>query len=273
MAYLLLRNDIGWKMLSEQERASIIKANMDCNVNRDDYANPEKYGAERLIGGENWDNFQTWPDDVRSQALLKMLNDNRPARVLEIGPGAGFYTRGLCEHAAVKEYTAVDIGGAFLDFLRPRLETIKKRKNFNYNLITGEITGVNIPEKFDLIVLLSTVHHIPNRIDLFKKLSDMLVDGGTIYCFDPSHYLPRIAGLLKKCVFNGYLKKECRLNNISTHHMCSLGEYKHIIGAVGDLKIEKVFYKFPERIRQFGKFLYPAILFSNEIGVVLRKTP
>jgi SAM-dependent methyltransferase len=271
MMYLLLRNDIGWGLLSEQERQSVIAANKVYNVKRDDYANPQMYGSVRCDGGENWDNFRLNSDDVRMNALLQVLDSLKPARVLEIGPGAGFYTRCICEHSSVREYTAVDIGQAFLDYLSPRLEKIKERKDFKYNLISGEITEINLADKFDLVILLSTVHHIPNRTELFKKLADMLTDSGVIFCFDPSHYLPRILGLIKKFIFNGYLRKEFYSKNISTHHMCSYGEYKRITKRIGNLKIEKTFYKLPERIKRFKWLLPSGMLFSNEIGIMLKK--
>lgn len=271
LAYLLLRNDIGWKILSDNEKRMVIEANKNYNVHRQDYSNPQLYGADRHIGGENWDTFDLKKTDVRGQALLNLLNKKKPAKVFEVGPGAGFYTRLICEYSTVGEYTAIDIGQAFLDYLSPRLEKIKEQKKFNYNLISGEITEINFAEKFDLVVLLSTVHHIPNRMELFKKLGDMLTSGGVIFCFDPSHYLPRILGLTKKCIFNGYLRKEYYLKNISTHHMCSFGEYRRITRQIGDLKIEKTFYKLPERLKKLKWLQRFGMLFSNEIGIIFKK--
>jgi SAM-dependent methyltransferase len=271
LAYLLLRNDIGWKMLSNDEKRMVIEANRKHNVHRPDYSNPELYGINRHTGGENWDNFQLRQDDIRAQTLLSLLNDKRAVKVLEVGPGAGFHTRLICEHSTVREYTAVDIGRAFLDYLSPRLEKIKVQKNFKYNLISGEITEIDLAEKFDLIILLSTVHHIPNRTELFRKLCDMLTDEGVIFCFDPSHYLPRILRLIRKCVFDGYLRKEFYLKNVSTHHMCSLGEYKRITGQMKNLKIEKTFYKLPKKIEKFEWLFRSSKLFSNEIGIIFKK--
>lgn len=271
LSYLLLRNDIGWKMLSDNEKQMVIEANKDYNTHRQDYSNPQIYGINRSTGGENWDAFQLRQDDIRAQVLLNLLNDKKLAKVLEVGPGAGFHTRLICEHSDVREYTAVDIGRAFLDYLSPRLEKIRGQRDFRYDLISGEITEINLTEKFGLIVLLSTVHHIPNRTAFFKKLGDMLADGGFIFCFDPSHYLPRILNLIKKCIFSGYLRKEFYLKNISTHHMCSLGEYRQITGQMKNLKIEKTFYKLPKKIEKFKWLFRSGALFSNEIGVIFKK--
>ena len=185
-------------MLSCKEKQMVLAANKKDNVCREDYAVPQKYGTGRCDGGENWDNFRFKADDIRTVTLQRLLDAYKPSKVLEIGPGAGYHTRLICEHNAVSEYTAIDIGRAFLDFLQPKLELVKRQKKFNYSLIAGEITEFDLPNKYDFIVLLSTVHHIPNRLELFAKLNDILADNGTIFCFDPSHYLPRIIGLLKK---------------------------------------------------------------------------
>ena len=56
--YLILRNDISWKLLSDSEKNIIKKANFKHNNFRDDYASPEKYGSGRKELGESWDTFK-----------------------------------------------------------------------------------------------------------------------------------------------------------------------------------------------------------------------
>lgn len=272
LLYLLLRNDVSWRLLSAKEKEAILEANKNYNTEREDYANPEKYGAERYLNGENWDSFQLRKEDYRGQILLKILERENPQKVLEVGPGAGFHSKLICEYKTVTHYTAIDIGQAFLDYLCPCLEKIKEKKQFTYNLILGEITETALADKYNLIVLFSTVHHIPNRTDLFNNLNNLLLQNGIIFCFDPSHYIPRILGLIKKCLFQGYLRKKYRSGNLSTHHMCSLGEYKKIVRQVPDLKIEEVFFKPPDRIKEYNRLFISSRWFSNEIGIVFRKT-
>lgn len=274
LLYLLLRNDISWGLLSEGERQLILEANKKYNTERDDYANPEKYGTNRCEGGKNWNSYSKHGDDHREMVLQRILDEGKPRKVLEIGPGAGFYTRAICEYPTVEDYTAIDVGQAFLDYLRPFLEAISKRRRFTYNLIQGEVTQVRLPDKCDLIVLFSTVHHIPNRVDLFRGLAGMLSENGIIFCFDPSHYLYRIWHLMKNCVTAGYLKKDFYLNrgNLSTHHMCSYGEYKKIARKVDELRIKKVLYKLPNKVKKYNWLFVPNRWFSTEIGVIFEKS-
>ena len=273
IAYYLLRNDQSWKLLPDKEKEMVLSENRKHNIGREDYADPEMYGKERFTGGENWDSFQLSPDDTRGQELFKLLRENNPENILEIGPGAGFYSRLICNYESVINYTAVDIGMAFLEYLRPRLEELKKEKNLAYSLVCGEITDIIISEKFDMIVLLSTVHHIPNRVDLFRRLNMFLKDRGTIFCVDPSHYMYRIAMLVYKCLFRGYLKKDFLKDksNFSTHHMCTCGEYRRIFRKISELNIERMFYSLPGKLKRINHPCLSNRWISSEIGIVIRK--
>lgn len=272
LLYLLLRNDYSWRLLSDEEKAIVLEANKEHNVTREDYANPEKYGGERNKGGENWDSFHLHEGDYRGQSLKKLLDEKKPRRVLEIGPGAGYYTRLICEYETVSHYTAIDIGQAFLEYLRPRLENTKQSKTFSYDLILGDVVEVDLRGSYDFIVLLSAIHHIPNRLELFEKLNSLLPSDRVIYSFHPSHYIPRIFNILRKCLFNGYLRKSFYLESVGTHHMCSLGEYKRIVCEISELKIEKFFYGFLGSIRKYRKSFLLSKWFSNEIGIVFKKS-
>lgn len=255
--YHFLRNDWSWRLLGNEGRQKVNAANFDQNTTREDY-NPEKYGGVRTLGGENWDNFHT--TDM-SQRIDRLLESN-PRRVLEIGHGAGFYTRQICEYPSVKEYTGIDINRQFFSYLATKLQSIKDIK---YNLICGDVLSAEIDDgKYDLIVLFSTVHHIPDRVGLFLKLKRALSENGVIFCTDPSHYIPRFVNLARKCLFKGYLGKKFyqKLTNLSTHNMCSVGEYKSVFSKSG-LQIDHIEYiqhpKFPRVGRWFSKEIYVTV--------------
>jgi SAM-dependent methyltransferase len=274
LLYLLLPNDISWKLLPPADKQAILEANRSHNVGRDDYAEPEKYGAGRKGRGENWDSFVLTDADYRAQALLRILEKNRPERVLEVGPGGGFHTRLLCEYRSVNHYCAVDIGQSFLEYLEPRLKALSEKKSLCYELVCGEFTQTELAGSYDMIMLFSAVHHIPNRTDLFGALAGMLAEGGVIFCFDPSHYLPRFFHLLVKSFASGYLRPDFYGNkgNLSTHHMCTLGEYRRIVRRIPEIRIEETICVLPKRLRNYRRMLVPNLLFSSEMGVVFRKS-
>ena len=208
-AYLLLRNDWGWKLLSREEKEIIHRANLEHNVERGDYKNPSEYGADRIEGGENWDNYSVETRGLRGHAIAKVLQQYNPVDVLEIGPGAGFYTKQIVIYDSVSNMTLVDVGEAFLNFLRPGLEELRNQKPaFNYDLVLKDAKDLDGTEgRFDAVFMSSVVHHIPDRIAVFQNLAGLVRPGGVIVCFDPSHYIERCARLLKRFRSAGFLKK------------------------------------------------------------------
>ncbi|MBT3996628.1 MAG: methyltransferase domain-containing protein [Chloroflexi bacterium] len=245
-AFLLLRNDLGWKLLSSEEKEIIHQANREHNVEREDYASPAEYGAERFSGGENWDNYSPETHGLRGDSIAKTLARYSPTDVLEIGPGAGFYTNQIASHESVKSMTLVDLGEAFLEFLRPKLEVLKEDKpDFDYNLVVKDAKDLSGDEAtYDAVFMSSAVHHIPDRIALFEILARVVRPGGVIVCFDPSHYLERLVRLSKRMRPGGYLRKSYYMDrtNLSTHQMCTYGEYKKICKSTGAFVIDEVSY-------------------------------
>lgn len=271
--YLLWRNDKIWPKLSQEEQERILLANRAYNNARDDYKNPEFYGEGRVVGGENWDASDDRLAFQRGLIINEVLEKQKPKSILEIGPGAGFYTRLICEKKYVQEYTGVDIVQPFLDYLKPRLDNLKTSKNnFVFQLVCDDFMNLSYASRFDLIVLLSTAHHIPNRQDLFSKLSGFLKKGGLILCIDPSHYWRRKLHLLGSIRFylkNSYYSKP---ENLCTHHMCSFEEYKKLASKSG-LSIEKEWYILPKKItgnRVLARHSWWRRL-SSEMGILFRK--
>lgn len=230
-----------------------------------------------MAGGDNWDSPASRLETERGRALHDTLVTYRPRRVLEIGPGGGFFTKMVCEFDSVEEYWAVDINDAFLKYLEPRIEHLKsKRPGLKAVFRAGDVVSLPLPEgHFDLIFLFSTVHHIPNRAQLFKGFARTLAHDGHILTFDPSHYLPRWLKLIR-CM-PSYLRRSfyTKIENLSTHHMCSKGEYRKLMRQTGSLSVEKFFWKWPRKIEEnrvlpdvVKPLLFP---FSHEIGMLGRK--
>jgi len=276
--YRLLRNDWSWRLLSADERKIVADANYRHNTLRPDYADPALYGAGRIAGGENWDSPGPRDGSHRGAFLARALDTHRPSAVLEIGPGAGFFTRDICLFDSVKEYCAVDINPAFLEYLAPRLQAVGLHRTFNYQLVEGDHGRIPGDRQFDLIVLLSSVHHIPDRVELFRSLLASLAPGGVIVCHDPSHYLPRLRHIMRK-MRRGQLAKRFYLNrdNVATHNMCSLGEYSAICRRVGACRLIVASCRVGPRSERAVAALPRPIadrlrrILSDEIGVVIRR--
>ena len=236
--YLMLRNDISWSLLSSKEKEIIHAANEFHNNERPDYANPDDYQS-----GKSFDSDEDRLATTRGKILYDFLEQNQPQTVIELGPGSGFLTRMICEHPAVQHYIAVDINQAFLSWLDPRLAKVSEQKpGFNYDLVSGDFKSMDLP-LCDAVILLAAVHHIPDRQVLFKYLGRLLKGGGKVLAMDGSHYLPRMAQLLKK-YFAEYHKPAHwqQKHNLSTHHFCTWEEYKSIAKQTNSIQISRCCY-------------------------------
>ncbi len=114
--YLFYRNDRSWDLLSENEKDIIRKAIKNYNNIRPDYFSPEKYNA-----GLSFDSDENRLNSWRGQYIQNVLETEKPQKILEIGPGSGYYTRQIVESPSVQHYSGVDINEHFLTFLEPRL--------------------------------------------------------------------------------------------------------------------------------------------------------
>lgn len=269
--YLLFRNDKVWQKMSPENREVILSINKKFNCQRMDYLDANDYGAGRIVGGENWDSRVDRLSLCRGKVIHEILKQKEPKKVLEIGPGPGFYTKMICEHVSVREYVGVDVNRYFLDYLRLRLQSLSCVKNdFSFSLSNDDVANLGYQNHFDFIILISTVHHIFDRNDLFKNLSSFLKPGGTILCIDPSHYIIRVLQLLYKMCFCGYLlpKYYKDVSNLSTHSMCSYGEYMKLIKN-SRLNIVDEWYLLPKKKLVHGHSWLRFV--SQEIWVLLTK--
>lgn len=98
---------------------------------------------------------------------------NPPAQVLDLGCGPGTDTKYLSEKYAV---TGIEIVKKFAD--------IATFENPNAEIINADIITYELPKnKYKGIWSRDVLHHIPseNLPDVFKKLSDSLVENGILY--------------------------------------------------------------------------------------------
>ena len=184
---------------------------------------------------------------------MEFLDRVRPTSVVEVGPGSGYLTRTIVEHPAVKRYVAVDINGAFLKYLSPWLHRVSK-PGFSYELLTGTIGDLH-EHSFDAAVLMSVVHHIPDRVSLFSELGTRLRRPGHILAIDPTHYLLRLHRLLRKISERGYLSHhfaEARAGKLSTHAMCQLAEYRAVTRRTGFRLARVVYADHPSKVRRLA---------------------
>ena len=243
-------------MLTEAERQKLLLNNIEHNNFREDYLDPTQYGKGRCF-----DSKEDRTEELKGRWLQEFLDDFQPRMVVELGPGGGYYTRQIAEHPSVRRFHAVEINKVFLDYIADSLKTIKK-DSFNFSVHCMDFFTMDITNA-DAIIMMNTLHHIPNRGELFTKLHQMLRPGGLIICVDPSHYISRIRQLIGKILLPGYVEKMVTgTRNVSTHHFCTLGESRKLAGKTGfrivDIRYDAAWKFIPVRLLN-----RPAIIFDK----------
>lgn len=267
--FKLLPNHWSWACLSDDERARFQRGNVFQNTRRPDYADPAQYQA-----GVGFDTLEGHRSRNRDQ-LQAFLDRTRPTSVLEVGPGSGYLTRMIVTYPTVRRYVAVDINGAFLDHIRPRLAEL--RPDLSVSFVEGTVEDVPA-EVFDSAAICSAVHHIPDRDELFRQLGARLRPGGRILAVDPTHYLLQIRKIIRKIMTPGHLAQAIGLaqrSQLGTHAMCQLAEYRKIARHTGFKITRAEFSDQPRCVRRWRERGLPLgpmwRWFSQEILVELER--
>jgi ubiquinone/menaquinone biosynthesis C-methylase UbiE len=88
--------------------------------------------------------------------------------VADIGAGTGYFTVRLARAAARPKVYAVDIEAAMLDYVRQR--AAKEGLTTQVVTVQASATSANLPEPVDVVLVVDTYHHIPNRPAYFREI-------------------------------------------------------------------------------------------------------
>lgn len=127
--------------------------------------------------------------------IVKRFFSDRPSNVLEFGCGIG---RNLKYFETL--FNKINIFAS--DISEESLEKVRNL-SLNINIIKDEEL-VEFKEYFDLIFISGVYHHIqPNyRINITKKLFDLLKKDGTIIIFEHNPYNPLTRHMVNTCEFD-----------------------------------------------------------------------
>ena len=130
------------------------------NKYRDSIRGP---GDEGLSEKENVEMY-----DQARKIFLKFCKQEKvsfaTSKVLEIGPGTGFYTK-ILKDAGVKNYTGLDITNVAFSKL--------KKEHPPFKFIKHNITKSSPPERYDLVVMIDVIEHIVEEEKLKKAMENI----------------------------------------------------------------------------------------------------
>jgi cyclopropane fatty-acyl-phospholipid synthase-like methyltransferase len=100
--------------------------------------------------------------------------------VADIGAGTGYFTSRLAKVPGVK-VLAADIEPKMVEYLARRAAA---EKASNVTAVLAGATSPNLPEPVDVILVVDTYHHLPDRPAYFRALRASLRPGGRIAIVD-----------------------------------------------------------------------------------------
>lgn len=101
--------------------------------------------------------------------------------VADIGAGTGYFTVRLAKSAVRPKVIAVDIEESMVQYIRTRAA---KEGLPNVTAVVGTAESANLPEAVDLVLVVDTFHHIPNRVSYFRRLATQVKPGGRLAVID-----------------------------------------------------------------------------------------
>jgi ubiquinone/menaquinone biosynthesis C-methylase UbiE len=112
-------------------------------------------------------------------------------RVLEIGPGSGFYTQPLVAGHRDTEFVCLDLQPAMLHTVRRRLGTRAP------HLVCGSASALPFRGgSFDRVFLVSVLGEVPDRAGVLRECARLLSDDGTLLVgeaiVDPDYIRPSV---------------------------------------------------------------------------------
>jgi 2-polyprenyl-3-methyl-5-hydroxy-6-metoxy-1,4-benzoquinol methylase len=97
------------------------------------------------------------------------------SKVLDIGCGAGSLLSLIKPH--VTKCVGVELNTTFVNFMKDHLKIEAYDKDIN---------KINLNEKFDLIICISTLDHLPNPFETLNTMKKLLAQSGKIYLEVPN---------------------------------------------------------------------------------------
>ncbi|MEO6604726.1 MAG: methyltransferase domain-containing protein [Aeromicrobium sp.] len=125
--------------------------------------------------------------EARLTALVQQgIERSGSCKVLEVGAGHGTFTRCLLDAGAV--VTVTETSSASAEHLRRFFgDSIEVRFDETGEGILGEAA------QWDMAVMTSVVHHIPDYLSFLERLAGLIVEGGTIFTVQDPLYYPRMS--------------------------------------------------------------------------------
>ena len=145
---------------------------------------PADHMEHRFDNAEEW--AKSFDDPARDEwqmpaKVIEALQLTPGLNVADIGAGTGYFTMRLAKSPAAPTVFAVDIEKGMIEHIQQRAMH-DGLKNIVGVLAASDRT--NLPEPVDLVLIVDTYHHIPNRVAYFTALRAQMKPGARLAIID-----------------------------------------------------------------------------------------
>ena len=137
------------------------------------FDDPDRYAKDFDDPGRD-----AWQMPARVIAALALKSGHT---VADIGAGTGYFTMRLAASAAQPTVFAVDLEPKMVAHLTARAAAEKRA---NVVAVLAAADNPNLPEPMDVVLVVDTYHHIPNRPVYFAGVREKLRPGGRLAIVD-----------------------------------------------------------------------------------------
>jgi SAM-dependent methyltransferase len=140
--------------------------------------------------GRHFDNADEWAksfdDPARDEwqmpaRVIDALQLKPGQLVADIGAGTGYFTVRLAKSPAAPRVYAVDIESSMVEYVKQRAV---REGLTNVVAVQAGADKTNLPEPVDLVLVVDTYHHIPNRVAYFTALKARMKPGARLAIVD-----------------------------------------------------------------------------------------
>jgi ubiquinone/menaquinone biosynthesis C-methylase UbiE len=115
------------------------------------------------------------------ERVITALALKRNSIVADIGAGTGYFSVRLAKVVPEGRVLAVDIERAMLEYIEKRATAARLT---NIIPVHASSESPNLPQPADVVLIVDTYHHLPNRTTYFANLQKSLTPGGRVAIVD-----------------------------------------------------------------------------------------
>ncbi len=117
----------------------------------------------------------------KPQELISALGLSANAVIGDLGAGTGYFSARLAKQFPQSTVYAIDNEPDMIQFLNERA---KKESVRNLKPVLSGDDGFNVEQKLDLLLIVDTYHHLPDREKYFAKIKQQLKPTGRVVIVD-----------------------------------------------------------------------------------------